>query len=120
MRRMLDNGSSLILRRLPEQLQSLAASSPAARIAVTYFTNNLSRMDYARARQLGLQIGSGTIESACKHLIDARLKQAGMRWNLENARGLAKLHTCLISNRWAEAIALRPLPARAYSRSLVS
>lgn len=104
------------------QLQQLAASSPAASSpaahkALTYFTNNLTRMDYARYRQLGLQIGSGTIESACKHLIDARLKQAGMRWNLENARCLAKLRARFKSDRWAETLALRPLPVRSYSRS---
>lgn len=103
-----------------EQLQLLSASSPAARSAVTYFTHNLTRMDYARDRQLGLQIGSGTIESACKHLIDARLKQAGMRWNLENARCLAKLRTRLKSDRWAATTDLRPLPVRAYSRSCLS
>lgn len=98
-------------------LQQLAEASPAARRALTYFTNNQSRMDYARYRKLNLQIGSGTIESACKHLIDARLKQAGMRWNLVNARCLAKLRARFKSNRWQEAIALRPLPARFRSRS---
>lgn len=99
------------------QLQQLAASSPAAHKAITYFTNNLTRMDYARYRQLGLQIGSGTIESACKHLIDPRHKQAGMRRNLQNARCLAKLRSRFKSDRWAETVALRPLPARSYSRS---
>lgn len=101
-----------------KELQQQAASSPAARSALTYFTNNQIRMDYARYRKLKLQIGSGTIESACKHLIDARLKQAGMRWNLENARCLAKLRARFKSDRWQQTIALRPLPSRSYSRSL--
>ncbi len=73
-------------------------------------------MDYARYRKLNLQIGSGTIESAYKHLIDARLKQAGMRWLIENARSLAKLRARFKSRRWAETIALRPVPSRSYSR----
>lgn len=98
------------------QLHLLAASSPAARTAITYFNNNLTRMDYARYRKLNLQIGSGTIESACKHLIDARLKQAGMRWLIENARSLAKLRARCKRRRWAETIALRPVPSRSYSR----
>ena len=101
-----------------QQLQQLAASSAAARSALTYFTNNQARMDYARYRQLNLQIGSGTIESACKHLIDARLKQAGMRWNLENARCLAKLRARCKSARWQETLALRPLPSRSYAHAL--
>jgi hypothetical protein len=98
-----------------EQLQPLADSLPAARSAITYFTNNLARMDYARYRKLNLQIGSGTIESACKHLIDARLKQAGMRWNLDNARYLAKLRARFKSDRWQETLTLRPLPSRPFS-----
>jgi hypothetical protein len=102
-----------------QQLHQLAASSPAARSALTYFTNNQARMDYARYRKLNLQIGSGTIESACKHLIDARLKQAGMRWNLDNARCLAKLRARFKSDRWQETLALRPLPSRSYSRSFL-
>jgi hypothetical protein len=80
--------------------------------------NNQSRMDYARYRQLHLQIGSGTIESACKHLIDARLEQVGMRWNLENARCLAKLRARFKADRWLETIALRPLPSRSYSHAI--
>lgn len=100
---------------LLQQLQALTDSS-AVRSAVTYFTNNLSRMDYARYRKLNLQIGSGTIESTCKHLIDARFKQAGMRWNLASVRSLAKLRARLKSRRWSETIALRPLPSRSYSR----
>ena len=99
-------------------LRQLADSSPAARSAITYFTNNQARMDYARYRKLNLQIGSGTIESACKHLIDARLKQAGMRWNLQNARCLAKLRARFKSHRWHETLALRPLPSRSYSRAI--
>ena len=100
-----------------QQLQRLTPSSQAARSAITYFTHNQARMDYARYRRLNLQIGSGTIESACKHLVDARLKQAGMRWNLDNARCLAKLRARFKSDRWLETIALRPLPSRSYSSS---
>ena len=100
-----------------QHLQPLLSSSQAARSAFTYFTHNQTRMDYARYRQLHLQIGSGTIESACKHLIDARLKQAGMRWNLDNARHVGKLRARFKSLRWSESIALRPPSSRAYSRS---
>jgi hypothetical protein len=98
------------------QLEALAASLPAARTALTYLTNNRSRLDYARYRQLGLQIGSGTIESACNHLIGARLKQSGMRWTLANARAVAKLRARLKSDRWLETLSLRKPPHRTYQR----
>jgi hypothetical protein len=98
------------------QLHSLATTLPAARTALTYLTNNRSRLDYAHYRALGLQIGSGTIESACNHLIGARLKQAGMRWKLVNARAIGKLRARLKSGRWQETLSLRPPPRRSYQR----
>jgi hypothetical protein len=99
---------------LLDHLQDLAPTLPAARTALTYLTNNRSRLDYARYRQLGLQIGSGTIESACNHLIGARLKQAGMRWKSDNARRVGKLRARLKSGRWTETLALRPPLHRSY------
>lgn len=95
-------------------LEPLAEHCAAAREALTYFTTNQARMDYQRYRQLGLQVGSGTIESACKHLIQARLKQAGMRWCLRNARSLGKLRARHTSGRWGETLALRTPRHRTY------
>ena len=42
-----------------------------------YFTNNALRMDYAAYRKAGYQIGSGTVESACKQLGIQRMKVPG-------------------------------------------
>jgi hypothetical protein len=39
---------------------------------VTYFTNQAPRMAHDRYRAAGWDIGSGMVESACKHLIGAR------------------------------------------------
>ena len=36
--------------------------------AVTYYSNNLNRMDYVHFRNQGYLIGSGTIESGCKQI----------------------------------------------------
>ncbi len=83
---------------------------------LTYFRNHQHRMRYDRYRKDGLQIGSGTIESGCKHVIAARLKQAGMIWSLEGARFVAKLRTRLKSRRWVETLSLRPPPHRTYLR----
>ena len=38
-------------------------------------------MDYPRYEALGLPIGSGEVESACKTLVQKRCKQSGMRWS---------------------------------------
>lgn len=69
--------------------------------AVTYYTNNRKRMDYARYRAEGYQIGSGTVESACKQLATQRLRCAGARWKEPGARYTAKARAAWLSRDWA-------------------
>ncbi len=57
-------------------------------------------MDYARFRQLGYLIGSGTIESACKQIAAARLKRAGARWTLSGVIATAKARAAWLSRTW--------------------
>jgi hypothetical protein len=73
------------------------AADPAQR-AVTYFTNNQHRMDYATFRKNGYWIGSGTVESACKQIATARLKIAGARWTLTGAVATAKARAAWLSD----------------------
>lgn len=73
--------------------------------AVGYFFHNRHRMNYAAYRQAGLPIGSGTIESACKTVVQARMKQAGMRWSRDGAQAMLALRCLLLSNRWQELAA---------------
>lgn len=77
-----------------------AHAGEAARKAVTYYSNNARRMDYARFRAAGYQIGSGTIESGCKQIATQRLKRSGARWTLEGARMTAKARAAWLSGQW--------------------
>ena len=76
--------------------QALAAE--AAQRAVTYYTNNQQRMDYAHYRKQGYWIGSGTVESACKQIASARLKIAGARWTLSGAIATAKARAAWLTD----------------------
>jgi hypothetical protein len=96
--------------------QEHASAGEAVQQAITYYTNNKDRMRYPEYRARGLQIGSGTVESGCKHVIGARLKGSGMRWSVEGARAVAKVRAELKSGRWTEAMAQRPPPLRSYQR----
>jgi hypothetical protein len=82
--------------------------------ALSYYTTHQARMDYPTYRARGLQIGSGTIESACKQLVSARLKLAGMIWDVDGAEAVAVVRAWLKSERWDEAMRLRPPPQRTY------
>ncbi len=104
--------------QVPNVLRALGKAPPhaAAQEAITYYTHHRQRMRYADYRARGLQIGSGTMESGCKQVATARLKQAGMIWSLAGVRAVAAVRTWLKSDRWTEAMALRPLRQRTYQR----
>lgn len=78
------------------------------RQAVAYLFHNRRRMDYAAFRQAGYPIGSGTIESACKTVVQARMKQSGMRWSRTGAQSMLALRCLLLSDRWHELATLAP------------
>jgi len=58
---------------------------------VGYYRNNERRMNYRLLREEGLPIGSGAVESAHRHVLQTRMKRAGQRWSLRNARRMARL-----------------------------
>lgn len=80
------------------------------RQAVGYIFHNRHRMDYAAFRQAGYPIGSGAIESACKTVVQARMKQAGMRWSRTGAQAMLALRCLLLSDRWDELSVLASPP----------
>jgi hypothetical protein len=93
--------------RIPELIQEcqrLARCFPAAAEAVhktiTYYSNNQKRMDYGRLRAQGYLIGSGTIESGCKHIAGFRLKLAGARWTFDGSVQTAKARAAWLSGDW--------------------
>jgi hypothetical protein len=69
---------------------------------VHYIFNHRRRMDYAAYRQAGYPIGSGTVESGCKVVVQERMKQAGMRWSREGAQAMLALRSILLSEQWDE------------------
>ncbi len=103
-----------------EHLKQHLGKGEAVEKAHTYLSNNQQRMQYATYRDLGLQIGSGSIESGCKHVLGARLKQAGMMWSRDGAQAVAKVRARLKSGRWEETIAQRPPLQRDYVRRAVA
>ena len=67
--------------------------------AINYFTTNQDRMKYPLYRALGLPIGSG-VESACKNVVAARMKQSGMMWSLDGAKDMLQLRASVKSRRF--------------------
>lgn len=99
------HGSFSLFRLLKETAASTPAAAEVLRRERGYFATNAPRMEYPTFRTQGLPIGSGAIESGAKHLVQQRLKRAGMRWSELGARAILDLRTHLLSGR--------PLPSAA-------
>jgi hypothetical protein len=91
-----------------------AAPADAAAFAqeLTYFRNQAPRLGYGAARADGLPIGSGAVESANRHVVGVRAKQAGMRWTEPGLRGVLTLRALLRSGRWDTWWDSQPLPLK--------
>lgn len=74
-------------RRGRDKVDSLAALDDLVR----YYRNNAHRMKYRLYREYHFPIGSGAIESAHRHVLQTRMKRAGQRWAMRNARRMAQL-----------------------------
>jgi hypothetical protein len=53
------------------------------RDATQYLLNNKTRMKYDEYLRLGLPIASGSVEGACKNIVNDRMERSGMRWALD-------------------------------------
>jgi len=90
------------VRQMMEEWSRLNPNYPEPfRQGLTYFRNQSSRMNYHRYRERGYPIGSGSVESANRHVVGVRVKQAGMRWLQNGVRGILTLRALLRSRRWA-------------------
>jgi len=95
------HGAAPVLAALTALAPTTEEALNARTDAQTYFTRNVARMDYPRFVARQLPIGSGAVESACKCLVEARLKQAGMRWGVPGSQAIASLRAVQRSGRWA-------------------
>lgn len=87
---------------LSDQARALDARWIAHR-NIGYFEDNRERMNYPSYRAQGLPIGSGVVESACKHVVASRCKRAGMRWDESGAENILALRTLALNERWDSA-----------------
>jgi hypothetical protein len=82
--------------------------------AYAYLRNRMGHMEYAKYRRVGVPLGSGVTEAACKTVFTQRLKLSGMRWTKEGAQTILNLRVILLSGIWevvyGRVLAARPQP----------
>lgn len=69
-----------------------------------YFVRNAHRMKYASFKIAKIPIGSGSIESAVRRIVNMRMKGNGTFWLLENAEAMLLLRSYLKAGRFDDLI----------------
>jgi len=92
------DGPDALLRLVGNARPANAETAKALETKRGYFRTNAGRMHYSRYREQGLLVGSGAVESAAKHLVQQRMKRAGMRWSDLGARAILQLRCALLNN----------------------
>ena len=90
--------------RVLRHLSWLAARypSPLVQEKLTYLQKREAHMQYPTYQQVGWPIGSGSVESANKLVVEARLKGAGMRWHRQNVNPLLVLRNAVCNREWKQ------------------
>jgi hypothetical protein len=93
--------------RVPPRGKRLAAFQRAYQ----YLQRRRRHLRYAEYGRLGLPLGSGVTEAACKTVYTQRLKLSGMRWRKAGAQTILTLRVILLSGVW-ERVYERMLAAK--------
>lgn len=72
---------------------------------ISYYQNNIDRMDYKTYRNIGCGIiGSGSIESAHRTVIQKRMKLSGQHWSREGSQNMLRLRVIAMNKQWHKVI----------------
>ncbi len=82
------------------EMADIGNQEAPVRSCYRYLSNRLEYLDYKRAIEQGLPIGSGEVESAHRYVIQKRLKIAGAWWHPENAAGMLALRVNRANGDW--------------------
>ena len=87
---------------MPREEETARAADPRwiAQRNIGYFEENRARMNYPLCRAQGLPLGSGVVESGCKHVVADRMKRTGMRWDEPGAEDILALRCHDLNGRW--------------------
>jgi hypothetical protein len=104
-----------VLADLVEALEVEGLPAPARDTLTAlyaYLERHRDHLDYATYKELGLPIGSGMVESACKWLIQQRFKGVGMRWSEAGFNHLLHLRLAWVNGSFEALfqVQLQPSP----------
>jgi hypothetical protein len=87
-----------VIREVERWRPTTEAAQKVRREELGYLRRNRERMHYPTYVREGFPIGTGAVEGACKNLVGARLKGAGMRWNPATARPVVHVRAAVLTH----------------------
>ena len=87
-----------VIREVERWRPTTAAGQQVRREELGYLRRNRERMHYPAYVREGFAIGTGAVEGACKNVVGARLKGAGMRWNADTARPVVHVRAAVLTH----------------------
>jgi hypothetical protein len=109
-------------RKVVEVLEDLSEGKTFAKEVQTEINylrkhGEAGRLSYTHYRALGIPLGSGSVESSIRRVINLRLKSNAMYWRQANAESMMQLRALVITDRWDQR--LREKRERACQEQLV-
>ncbi|GEM_PF-2573840 len=99
--RLMTNDVSTVLRGLRQSLTKGARLRPSQKetlkSVIGYLHGVRHRIPYQEWYAAGYLIATGSVEGACRHLVEDRMERAGMKWKVSGAQAVLDLH-CVWEN----------------------
>ena len=97
-----------VLDELNHRLKAVPKTGPGTKgrrkrlgEVIGYLTENKVRMPYAKFLEEGLDIGSGAVEGAIRHVVRLRLDSSGMRWGRGRSELVLHLRCVFLNGQWS-------------------
>lgn len=107
--RLYDGRIQETLDELTQILETMPKTGPGSKgkrkrveTTLNYLKNRIAMMNYKELLEKDLEISSGPVEGAIRHVIAQRFDEGGMRWIKERAEALLQLRCIEINGQWEE------------------
>jgi hypothetical protein len=111
-RRLYSGKAAKIVAEIRRQLERTPRTGPGNKgkrerltNVMNYIEKRLGNLDYKQLLDQDLEVGSGAVEGAVKHVIGKRCDHGGMRWIKERVEALIQLRCIEINGQWDAFIA---------------
>ena len=98
-----ENGPAATLKRLRtlhEQAQGQIETQETIAKSLAYLDKRIDMIDYPSFLASAYPIGSGSVESGHKVVMQSRMKQAGMSWQVAHVDPMLALRCLICNDRW--------------------